>query len=271
MVKITTQIIAEHYRSRHQELTLTWSKYFHYGLFQGVAEKLLTGQERTLDTMAELAVIGSRTKLLDVGSGIGSSCLYLARKYECHAVGVDLVGSLTRVGIGRVKRLGLEKRVAFEIGEAGSLPFADESFDVVISNEVLCHVVDRAKAIAEMWRVLKQKGRLVFTDLLDDQQRITAETQQFYDYLKQPVVCESLQSYQQLLTAVGFQVRQIRDYSAEIVSNYEAALKHLQEVRSDVLDLFGLEAYSTTKAFYEYCLSAPIREHIGWGMFFVIK
>src|SRR5215212_2091596 len=49
---------------------------------------------------------------------------------------------------------------AFEQADAQAIPFADRSFDAVIANHMLYHVPDRAKAFAEVRRVLRPAGRL---------------------------------------------------------------------------------------------------------------
>lgn len=51
----------------------------------------------------------------------------------------------------------------FKEVDAQSIPYEDETFDVVIANHMLYHVPDRAKAIAEIKRVLKPGGRLIAT------------------------------------------------------------------------------------------------------------
>jgi len=52
--------------------------------------------------------------------------------------------------------------------DAQSIPFEDETFDAVIANHMLYHVPDRAKAIAEIKRVLKPGGRLIATTVGED-------------------------------------------------------------------------------------------------------
>ncbi len=51
-------------------------------------------------------------------------------------------------------------RFKFEKVDAQSIPYTDKTFDVVIANHMLYHVPDRKKALAEIWRVLKDKGVL---------------------------------------------------------------------------------------------------------------
>jgi SAM-dependent methyltransferase len=49
------------------------------------------------------------------------------------------------------------------VGDAHSLPFPDEKFDIVICTEVLEHLKNPQKAIDEMWRVLKDEGMVILT------------------------------------------------------------------------------------------------------------
>jgi len=55
----------------------------------------------------------------------------------------------------------------FEQIDAQSIPYPEETFDVVIANHMLYHVTDRPKAIGEIYRVLKPGGRLIATTVGD--------------------------------------------------------------------------------------------------------
>jgi ubiquinone/menaquinone biosynthesis C-methylase UbiE len=59
----------------------------------------------------------------------------------------------------------------FEQIDAQSIPYPDETFDVVIANHMLHHVPDRKKALSEIRRVLKADGRLFATTLGKDHMR----------------------------------------------------------------------------------------------------
>lgn len=97
-------------------------------------------------------------KVLDVGSGNG----YVLSKYAIE--GADVYGvDITQAGIdlckARFDLLGLSG--IFQVADAQSLPFPDNTFDCVCSMGVLHHVPDTQKALDEIFRVLKPGGRLI--------------------------------------------------------------------------------------------------------------
>jgi len=97
-------------------------------------------------------------KVLDVGSGNG----YVLSKYAQE--GADVYGiDITETGIDLCKKrfdlYGLKG--TFQVANAESLPFADETFDCVCSMGVLHHVPNTEKAVSEIYRVLKRNGRLI--------------------------------------------------------------------------------------------------------------
>jgi SAM-dependent methyltransferase len=110
------------------------------------------GQERRLDLIRRYVPLEGKW-ILDVGCGIGTYVRRF-RDFTPHAYGVDI----------SVKRLeeavatGLPNLVA-SAGER--LPFADESFDVVVFNEVIEHVADDREAIRDALRVLREGGAIV--------------------------------------------------------------------------------------------------------------
>lgn len=99
---------------------------------------------------------GENGRLLEVGCGMGTDLLQLAR------AGLDVTGvDLTESGIEMAKRrfnLYAEK-ADLKVADAENLPFEDGTFDVVYSFGVLHHTPDTKRAIGETFRVLKEGGK----------------------------------------------------------------------------------------------------------------
>ncbi len=98
------------------------------------------------------------TRVLDVGAGTGALTLLLARHLpQVQFVGADLTAVLLADARTQAQTLGLSN-VEFSEGDALDLPFENDSFDAVVSQTVLIHLGDPARAVREMSRVLKPGG-----------------------------------------------------------------------------------------------------------------
>ena len=91
---------------------------------------------------------------LDVGSGDGLFTIELAKR-GARAFGVDIERRDLARGHERIRKLGLSSVAQLQEGDAGTLPFADKTFDHVLSNCTIEHIPDDEAALREMNRVLK--------------------------------------------------------------------------------------------------------------------
>jgi SAM-dependent methyltransferase len=114
-----------------------------------------------------LLAIDAWTKVLEVGSGSGGPALFLAKETGCRLIGVDVNEFGVKNANELAKKRGLADRAEFKLVDAGKpLPFDESSFDVVFSNDVMCHVPERQNVLREWHRILKPGGRMLFTDAL---------------------------------------------------------------------------------------------------------
>ena len=127
-------------------------------------------QDLLLDTLVEWDGVG---QVLDVGCGNGPLTIQVAKRYpQAEVVGIDLWATAWEYSKGVCDRNaeieGVAGRVAFERANAASLPFGDETFDLVVSNLVFHNVRDvrdKKELIKEALRVVKKGGRFAFQDL----------------------------------------------------------------------------------------------------------
>lgn len=103
----------------------------------------------------------AEARVLDVGCGTGVLTRQLARRPDvASTVGVDVAPSL----LVRARELAAGLDVEFDEADARSLPFDDETFDVVVFDSTLSHVPGPERAVEEAFRVLRPSGRLAVFD-----------------------------------------------------------------------------------------------------------
>jgi SAM-dependent methyltransferase len=93
-------------------------------------------------------------RILDVGCGTGEGTLFLAREFPAAGVrGVDISEEMIRIARSKVG-LDPEGRIAFKVGDAGGLPWPEDSFDLVAQ-------LNMPPFFAELARVLRPGGHVV--------------------------------------------------------------------------------------------------------------
>ena len=104
----------------------------------------------------------TNAKVLEVGCGTGVLTRAIARVSNVSAIaGVDPATSL----LERARALSSDlPMVTYQVADGRSLPFDDESFDVVVFDSTLCHVPGSDQAVAEAYRVTRFGGWLAAFD-----------------------------------------------------------------------------------------------------------
>lgn len=114
-------------------------------------------------------------RLLDLGCGRGAVLLMAAQRLtQGRATGIDIwsgkdqSGNAMAVTEANAACEGVADRVDLQTADMRELPFADSSFDVIVSNVAIHNIPDaagRERAIDEAWRVLAPGGRLRIADM----------------------------------------------------------------------------------------------------------
>lgn len=108
------------------------------------------------DHVVELAHVQPGHKVLDLATGTGNAALAAARRGAV-VTGIDAAERLIEVAAQRADAEALE--TSFIVGDIQDLPFADASFDRVLSVFGLIFASDADRAFAELRRVLAPEGR----------------------------------------------------------------------------------------------------------------
>ncbi|MHA2010143.1 MAG: class I SAM-dependent methyltransferase [Promethearchaeota archaeon] len=105
-----------------------------------------------------------KPKILEVGCSAGYITRYVAQRFECEIIGIDLGEFILEIAREEIQKLNLPN-VTFQTGNVENLPFPDNSFDIVIGEAITALVPDPIKVLKEYKRVLKPNGKVATLDL----------------------------------------------------------------------------------------------------------
>jgi len=176
-------------------------EYFEFLATMGVTKHL--GSLQATRELVELCHIGEGSYVLDVGCGVGATPAYLARKYDCRVVGVDLLEGMIEQSRARARADKLEDRLEFRVADARELPFDDDTFDVVITESVNVFFEDKQQALSEYKRVTRPGGYVGLIEMT----WLREPPPEVVDYYKRMVYADALdaEGWKALLVEAGLQ------------------------------------------------------------------
>lgn len=126
----------------------------------GEYDRIADGLTITTDQTLRVARVRPDERVLDLATGTGITAI-AARERGARVTGLDLTPELLAVARTKASAFGFDD-IEFREGDAEALPFADASFDVVLSTCGHMFAPDQPRVAAEMARVLRRGGRAVF-------------------------------------------------------------------------------------------------------------
>jgi arsenite methyltransferase len=182
--KVNPEDLEQKVKKMYRDVALHPRGDYHFEMGRPLAEKL--GYEKNCLDLIPAASVESFAgvgyfcditgfkegeSVLDLGSGSGMDSFIAALKVgkSGRVTGVDM----TDEQLEKATRLAVDgkfENVTFVKGYIEQLPFADASFDAVISNGVINLSAEKEKVFSEISRVLKPKGRMVIADIVSEKQ-----------------------------------------------------------------------------------------------------
>ena len=104
-------------------------------------------------------------RVLDLCTGTGDLAVATVRRVPgASVIGVDFAGAMLRLGLAKVRTLGLERRIALVRGDATAIPLPAASCDAAAIAFGIRNVSEPERALSEIARVLRPRGRLAILE-----------------------------------------------------------------------------------------------------------
>lgn len=197
------------------------------------------GGPALLDYMGGYAGVGPEHSVLELGSGMGDACEYVASRFGCRVTGVEMSGQQ----IARARERHPDRRSrGFDFVEADMLQWEpSERYDVVYFGDMLAVAQDRRAVLERTHRWLRPGGALTMTDIVagphvSDEDRAFIWEEDGFDV---PFQADSLA----MLRDVGFQNLDVTDISHTVVPLQETILQASYRHKTTLVDAVGAESW----------------------------
>jgi phosphoethanolamine N-methyltransferase len=203
-----------------------------------------------IDNMfSDVKMLGLRA--LDLGFGLGGVAFYLAEKHKMKIAGIEIPSWMVHHAREHTPE-NIVNNLEFDTyNEKGELPYKAETFDLVYSKGVLNHVVDKTSLFNQINPVLEPNGLFLIADWVPH----------FYNKDRaKPLVCETKESYKQVLINIGLTGIHFRNDSKLFLDYIKELLKNLKTHQKFISDKYGKTIFLAIEQEHEE-LSDKIKQH----------
>jgi ubiquinone/menaquinone biosynthesis C-methylase UbiE len=187
--------------------------------------------------------------LLDVACGAGGPALRIAAITNCSVVGVDFHEQAVSAAHTLTAERRLEHLAKFQHADASiTLPFPDNSFDVLLCIDAINHLADRPRVVADWARLLKPGGRLLFTDAtivtgpLTNAEIATRSSAGFYLFVPQKYD-------EEVIAQAGLRLRKVENVTQSTAEVADRRLRARAARREDLTKIEGQQAFEAQQDF----------------------
>jgi SAM-dependent methyltransferase len=137
-----------------------------YALMAVLGKRVIhPGGRRSTEELLQRADVQPNQQVLDVGCGVGTTAIQIARRFRARVTAVDIAPLMLARTRANVHAAGLDDTIIVEQGDILALAFADNSFDRILA-EAVTMFVDRRAAAKELVRACRPGGRVLATEFL---------------------------------------------------------------------------------------------------------
>jgi ubiquinone/menaquinone biosynthesis C-methylase UbiE len=233
-----------------------FKKYFHLGGFDATRE------------LIDLCPINENSCDIDIDCASGKTACYLAQRYRCNVIGVDILSGMVERAKERARAEGVTGRVEFKVGDAQKLPLGDDLFDIVLGEFITGLVDDKEGAVREYIRVAKPGGTIG----LNEATWLKAPPpQEIIGFLGRTVGFKgelfTSEGWKERLERSGMKEIMVRTYKTESLRDPKEDIKDL--LRSFPRVLYSLIRRPKFREFIKMSIAVPnnLLDYFGYGLY----
>ncbi len=238
----------------------------HLGIYVTSDEDIGAASRRTVEAMAsQLDGLSSDSNVIDLGAGYGGSARVLAAQYGCRITCLNLSETQNALNRALTREAGLSDRIAVVHGSFEDIPEAEETFDVVWSQDAILHSGDRPRVMDEVSRVLKPGGRFIFTDPMQSDNCPPGVLQPILERIH----LESLGScafYRDTLLQRGFTEVSLTDLTPNLRTHYARVGEELRNRYDEVVELSGRDYVDAMLSGLARWVDGADKGYLTWGI-----
>jgi sarcosine/dimethylglycine N-methyltransferase len=241
--------------------------HLHVGLYDSDVTTVRQAAERATTMLVQtLKLVEPQSRVLDLGAGLGGPARELAKTsdYRVRCVHWDVAENQRNHNMNEEE--GLDTRIEIVRGNPHDLPFPDESFAAVISQENLCQTVKRRDAIREIDRILKPGGVVLFTDILETYYAEDANMRLIRELLDVEKL-GSLDDYREFTSRVGWEQLEIREMGANLAEHARAWKKEIEAERAAAAEEMGEDFVGKTIELMNFIEKSVDDGLLTWALF----
>lgn len=267
----TVKIARDYYNSTDADsfYSIIWGgEDIHIGLYESGDEDIARASRRTVERMAAGLQIRPEARVLDVGAGFGGAARFLARTFGCAVTCLNL----SEVENARNRELnqeqGLDHLIDVVDGSFEDLPFEDNAYDIVWSQDAFLHSGDRTRVLEEVVRVLRAGGDLIFTDPM----AADGCPQSALSPILARLRLESMATpefYRRNLLRLGVRSVDFRDETRHMVRHYQRVLEETDRRDGELEGKVSREYRERMKTGLEHWVRGGEAGNLAWGIFSV--
>ncbi len=267
----SVEVTRDYYNSSDADnfyYTIWGGEDLHLGIYDYPEEPIFDASRRTIDRMASKAEdrLTPDIHILDIGAGFGGTARYLAKTFGCKVTAQNLSEVENERDRQMNKEQGLDHLVDVVDGNFEELPFEDESFDLVWSQDAILHSGKREEVIKEAARVLKPGGDLIFTDPMQADDCPDGVLDAIYERihltsLGSPAV------YREAAKKAGLKEVGFEELTPHLTQHYGRVLQETEKNEERLREVCSEEYIERMKKGLANWVDGGKKGHLCWGIF----